>query len=945
MRKKCALILGGGIGGLYAALQLADSGYPVIVATDEAAIGGKLAAGDLPGSEAACIWDKALAIPALHLGGSLHAAPAVLGPLVLRVSRHPNIQLHKQAKLLSIKGSVGDFTAGLGEAGTGRPLTKVNAGAVILATGFAMADASLQGEYGYGRYRNVVTSLELEQLLAAGRRRRGIERPSDGRPAGNIAFIQCVGSRNMAAGYDYCSAICCMFTAKEAILLRELDEKAGVSVFYMDTRACGKNFDDFLLQAQKMGTRYMRSLPADIKEDPVTENLSFKYFEAQTERQEEFDLVVLATGVRPAAGLEETAGILGVALDDYGFVATNQFYPVLTNRPGVFAVGGSQGPLEISETMALAGSAASMAAQLLGDPEQPAREQPVDKNTPGAQPRVGVFLCHGGLSAMGADPKAVARAAARFRDVVFVADDSLLCTPDRITAIRQQIQKNDINRVVAAPCVLKTNNLLFQEMLQAAGINRMLVETAAAPPQRRGEKAAANADAVDLVAKAVAKVKTYEPLHWHLEPVVPRALVVGGGISGLAAALAIAGQGFKTTVVERDAEIGGFFRTNAAGLEGPGLPQVFSELLARVTSHENIEILTCSQVVGFTGRQGHFTATVAGDREKEPRRLDCGIAVLATGTVEQPPAGYLYGSDPRVITATQARARLYSGALPAAAAGVYALIQCVGSRGGERPYCSRTCCLEAVDNALAIKNANPGNQVYLFYRDLRTPGFFEKRFLEARKAGVVFVQYEADNPPALAKGPGDRLVLTARDAAFGTEITVSPDTVILAAGQAAQPDAGELARLFHVQANPDGFLMETHANLGSIAFPNGGIFIAGAAHGPQLAAECLSQAQGVAARAARILSQPFLRLGGIVAKVDGDKCAACLTCVRVCPFGTPAVSRDEKPMGSASIAASQCRGCGICAAECPNQAIELCHYEVDKLRERIDIAAAGGELQ
>lgn len=942
MRRKSALVLGGGIAGLCAALQLADSGYPVVLVTDEPAIGGKLVSGIVPDSEAACIWDEALAIPALHLGGNLHSSPAVLGSFILRVAKHPNIQLYKQAKLISVKGAVGDFTVEIGEAGTGRQLAKVNTGAVILATGFDMFDASLQAEFGYGRYRNVITSLELERLIAVSRCQGGVHRPSDGKRVENVAFIQCVGSRDMASSREYCSAICCMFTAKEAIMLRELDEKTGVSVFYMDTRSCGKNFEDFLLQAKKLGTRYVRSMAADIKEDPVTEDLSFRYFEAAAERQEDFDLVVLATGIRPPAGLQEVAGMLGVALNDYGFVAVNQFYPVLTNRPGIFVVGGGQGPLEISETLALAGNAATMAAQTLGEPEpEPARERRVDKGSPSVQPRVGVFLCQGGLKAMGADPKVVEKFAARFKDVVFVSEDTMLCTPERITAIKEHIQKHDINRVVAAPCILKTNNLLFQEMLQAAGINRMLIETASVPPQKRGDKKAANSAAAELVAKAVANVKTYESLHWHPEPVVPQALVVGGGLSGIAAALALADQGFKTTLVEKDAQLGGFLRENAAGLEGPELPQVVADLLTRVKTHAKIEILVNSQVVKFNGRQGHFIAMVkGGDSGQEVRQIDPGVVILATGTIEHKPADYFYGSDPRILTGTEARAFLQQGISADKQAGTYALIQCVGSRNEERRYCSRTCCLEAVDNALAIKKADAQAEVYLFYRDLRTPGFFEKRFLEARKAGVIFVQYDEASPPVLTKGPDDSLILSAADSASNTKIELNPGLVILAVPQLAQPDAKELARLFHVQVNPDGFLMEMHGNMGSIAFPGGGIFIAGAAHGPQSVSECLTQAQGVAARAARLLGQRFLLMGGITARVDTDKCAACLTCVRLCPFSVPAINRESKAMGSASISEVECRGCGMCAAECPNKAIELNHYEIDKLRERVDIALA-----
>jgi heterodisulfide reductase subunit A2 len=442
-----------------------------------------------------------------------------------------------------------------------------------------------------------------------------------------------------------------------------------------------------------------------------------------------------------------------------------------------------------------------------------------------------------------------------------------------------------------------------------------------------------------LMAQAVATVSGYTPLHWHPEPVVPRALVVGAGISGIKAALTLADGGFPVTVVDKAAGIGGFLAENAGGLEGPELAGVFADLVARVKTHPKVELITNGRVTGFTGRQGKFAATVeCGDGPvKDVRSIEHGAAIIAIGTQGHNPAAYLYGTD-GVVTGSEARSLLTQGAWPVKAGSTYALIQCVESRCTERSYCSRTCCLEAVDNALAIKQHDPAADVYLFYRDLRTPGFFEKRFLDARRAGVIFVQYDVETPPTLTKDAAGRLTLAAIDPASRRKLLLQPDKVILAAPQVAQPEAAELAQLFHIQCNADGFLMETHSNLGSVAFPNGGIFIAGAAQGPQPVAECLSQAQGVAARAMRILSQPFLLMGGTVAEVDADKCAACLTCVRVCPFSVPKINRDKKPMGSAAIAAAECRGCGICAAECPNRAVELRHYEVGKITERIGIA-------
>jgi heterodisulfide reductase subunit A len=355
----------------------------------------------------------------------------------------------------------------------------------------------------------------------------------------------------------------------------------------------------------------------------------------------------------------------------------------------------------------------------------------------------------------------------------------------------------------------------------------------------------------------------------------------------------------------------------------------------QVKQNDKIKILTNSEVIGVKGRQGKFMITLAtgsGEQQEE-----YGAVIIAAGTVEYTPTSYLYGNDARVVNGTKALNSIKTGTFMAEKGGVYAFIQCVGSRCTDHHYCSRTCCLQSVESAIIIQTMDPEAQVYVFYRDIRTPGYLEKRYLEARNAGVIFVQYDAAEPPELDKTDGSLLTLTAIDPMSGRSLLIHPDQVILAVAQAPS-NSRELAKLFHVQVNLDGFLMETHHNFGSIAFPNGGIYIAGTAQGPKSMAECLSQSRGIAVRAAKMLKQPFVKLGGCVAEVDSSKCAACLTCVRVCPFGVPVIDRMEKAMGSAHISAAECRGCGVCAAECPNKAIELGHYEVDQLRESIHIA-------
>ncbi|BBB89834.1 MAG TPA: FAD-dependent oxidoreductase [Methylomusa anaerophila] len=940
--QKDVLVIGGGIAGLQAALELAGAGYPVHLITDEANLGGKLVDSSKQDSEPACVWGDQVNISALYLGGNLHASSTVLGSLITRAHNNPLVKVYTGTKLVDCQGDVGKFQVAISDVATGKHTQKLSVGAVILAAGFSMYDVSKKGEYGYGYYKNVVTSLEFEHLLSESRYRSDcIRRPSDGKCAEKIAFIQCVGSRDIVCQGDYCSAICCMFTAKEAVLAKEYDPKTDVTVFYLDIRACGKNFDTFLSRAQELGTKYVRTMISEVKEDPVTEKLSINYAAASKPVKSEFDLVVLAAGIRPSIRLSETAGILGIPLNEFGFAQVDPLDPVATKRSGIYTVGGSQGPLDVPETMALASAAAAATAKALGKPERPARKPVAERDVSKEAARVGVFLCKGGLAAMDADIDAAINAAKTQPDVCVVECDQSMCLPQSIEKMQKLIASKGINRIVVSPCVLKHNLNLFQDAVQAAGLNRMLVEMASVPHKTWENNAdKATQTAIGLTRKAVADVKSYQPLLWHTETVVPRALIVGGGVSGMVTALALADRGIASTLVEKSDVLGGYVRDLTGSLETESLQKTVQDLEEQVKKNNKIEVLTKAEVVEFTGRQGHFITTVAvGEGTvKATRKIEHGVVVLAIGTTSYAPSEYLFGQDARVITGTEAMYRVGDSRLPAKGEPVYVFIQCVGSRNEEHGYCSRTCCSETVYSAMKIKEQNPDARVYVLSRDIRTPGYLELKYGEARKAGVIFIHYDETDKPILVKDNDGSLSLTVVDPASGMTLSLRPDNVILAVAQTATPEAKQLADIFRIQVNADGFLSETHSNFGTIAFPGGGIFIAGAAHGPKSVVECLTQAKGVAGRAARILSQPVLMMGGIVAEVEWEKCAACLTCVRTCPYNIPQITREKKEMGAAYIPPADCRGCGMCASECPNKAIFLHHYKDDEVLARVETA-------
>ncbi|RJQ09594.1 MAG: FAD-dependent oxidoreductase [Bacillota bacterium] len=876
---------------------------------------------------------------------------------------------------------------------------RIRVGAVILAPGYETYGPEGLGEYGYGLYPNVVTALEFERMLSSTGPGAGVlERPSDGTHPKRVAFVQCVGSRDTsrvrAAGENagaagpapYCSAVCCMFSTKQAIIAREHDPDIQPTVFYIDLRSYGKNFDHYVESAkEQFGVVFRRSSVSAVRERPDTRNLVLTWAgpDGKT-HDEEFDLVVLATGLRPPAGAVDLARAAGIDLGPHGFaedlrecgVPTPEAEPPVaetglagmdpcaTTRPGVYAAGAFRGPKDIPETVMSGSAAAGAAGSLLAVARGTmAREKtfPPERDVSGEEPRVGVFVCRCGINiASVVDVPAVVEAAARLPGVASVKEFLFTCSQDSVNAIQGLIEEHRLNRVVVASCTVKTHGPLFREMLREAGLNQFLFHMVNVREEcswvHKASPAVATAKAVELVASAVAKARLLEPLTMFAVPVVNRALVVGGGVAGMGTAVTLAGAGFPVTIVEREDRLGGNLRHLHSSLEVHDAQTLLDDLVRRVESSPLITVLTGRELTEFGGHAGHFRSVIApvvpsgappaGRRASEPETIEHGVLVVATGHEEYAPTpdSYpLYGKNPRVVTRLDFERRLAEeGVGWLGDLGRVAFIQCVGSRGEDRPenYCSRTCCSQAVKNALLIRKANPGAQVYVIHRDVRTYGFREDAYREAREKGVVFVRRENGRPAGISEAADGRPLVAVADADLSADLLVPVDLVVLSTGAVPSAGAATLARRLKVTLNEDGFFVETHAKLAPMDLPSQGVFLCGGAHAPKTIAESLLQAQGVAARAATILAKESLMAGGVVATVDETKCAACLTCVRVCPFNVPAVNER----GVAEIDPVQCRGCGTCAGECPGSAIHLPCYRDDQMRATVEamFRAAGG---
>jgi heterodisulfide reductase subunit A-like polyferredoxin len=812
-------------------------------------------------------------------------------------------------------------------------------GSVILAPGFEEFPAGKKGEFGYGRYDNVLTSVQFERMLSASGPFEGhVIRRSDGQEAKRIAWIQCVGSRDAKCGNDYCSSVCCMVSTKQALVASDHSPDLNCSVFYMDIRAHGKDFDQYYERARNKGNiNFIKSMPSRVIQVPGSKDLRLQFYGADGRMEErDFDLVVLSVGMEPGASARESAQMLGIDLNEYGFCATDRFSPLTTSRPGVFVAGAFQEPKDIPETVTQASAAASMSMELLAESRNSLvtkKVYPGEHDVTDEEPRIGVFICHCGKNiASVVDVEHVAEAASHLPNVVFSTHTMYTCADSSLYNIKDMIHEHRLNRVVVASCTPRTHEPLFRETLREAGLNPYLFDLANIRDQcswvHSSTPELATNKAVDLMEMSVARARLLSPLTGTSFAVDQSGLVIGGGIAGMTAALALADQGFKVHLVEKSWRLGGNALALGYTLEHEDVSSFVSDLTDRIEKHPNIQVYLKTEVSGVAGFIGSFQVSLFGN--DKTTSVHCGAIIVATGAGPAGTKEYLHGKSGRVITQVALEKKLQQGAFTTEGRNIV-MIQCVGSRNEERAYCSRICCSAAVKNALKIKKQDPGANVFVLYRDIRTYGFREKYYKQAREAGVVFIRYDRNLPPVATEDEsGLKVTLSSPD--FPEPIEIETDSLVLSTGVDADPDNRRLADMLKVPLNADGFYVEAHMKLRPVDFATEGIFLCGLAHSPKMMDENISQARAAAARAATVLSKTTLEVGAQVSQVDQKKCISCMTCVKVCPYGAPTVNADHK----AEIISAKCMGCGICAAECPACAIRLNHFEAIQFKTMLD---------
>jgi len=826
---------------------------------------------------------------------------------------------------------------------------EVKVGAVILAPGFEPFDPRVREEYHYGEFANVVTSMDYERLLCSTGPYQGeILRASDKKHPHKIAWIQCVGSRQvLPGGKSYCSAVCCTYAQKQAILTKDHDADAECVIFHNDIRSYGKDFERYYQRAENLpGVRFIRSYVSIVREDPETKNVTVRYSTPdEGVKEEEFNMVVLSVGLNPPVDAKDLAEKFGIELSPIDFCKLNPANPMQTNRPGIFVSGAFQGPIDIPESVFSASGAGSQIGELLGYRRgKLAKERvyPPEKDLSQEEPRVGVFVCHCGanIGRVVNVPETV-EYALTLPNVVYAQEQLFSCATNSAKEITDMINEKGLNRVVVAACSPRTLEMLFRDTVREAGINQYYFEMANIREHdswvHSKEKEEATQKAKDIIRMSVARACKLEPLQEFELPVNKAALVVGGGIAGMNCALSIANQGHEVYLVEKDAELGGMARRIHYTLEGLDVQAYLRELISKVYQHPLVHVYTGAEITDATGYVGNFVTTVKSNRGVT--EIKHGAAVIAIGADLYTPTEYLYGEDERVMTHLELEERIAKEEEKVINAESVVMIQCVGCRNEDRNYCSRVCCSESVKNALKLKEKNPDVDVYILYRDMRTYGFKEDYYREVANKNVRFIRYEEDDKPQVEPGESDEgrpvLKVTVADPVLGKKLELDADIVALAAAVIPSESTKEMAALFKVTLSPDGFFKEAHVKLRPVEFTTDGVYLCGTAHYPKFIQETVNQAYGAAGRVLTLLSHDIVIASGSVCQVDEKRCMGCGACAVVCTYGALGL-RETRQGKKVEVNPVLCKGCGLCNAKCPTGAISLKHYTDEEIISEID---------
>ncbi|MHA2183732.1 MAG: FAD-dependent oxidoreductase [Promethearchaeota archaeon] len=838
---------------------------------------------------------------------------------------------------------------------------ELNVGAIVVATGFEMFAEELSPRWGY-EYSNVVNALEYERILCASGPFGGhVLRPSDQEEPEIIAFVQCAGSRDLHENVPYCSSVCCMYTAKEAIITKEHSDHSQCFVFRHDIRAYGKNFYEFTQRAQdEYGVKYFQTKISTIKEDSETNDLIINYEDLKTGEFKQFraNLVVLATPLVPARGTKELASTLDVNLDHYDFFKEKSYFnKALSSKEGIFLCGFAQGPMDIPETVADASGVASQVATLLNtakftDVKEKVFEIPERKVSITDEPRIGVMVCHCGINiGKYVNVPEVRDYIKTLPNVVICEDNLYSCSSDSQVRIKELILEHNLNRFIVASCTPRTHEPLFQETCQEAGMNKYLFEMVNIRDQcswvHMTEFEAATEKSKDLLRMAVAKARLIKPQSEEKLQITPTGLVIGGGVSGMTAALNLADQGFKTYLAEKEDKLGG--NLNNLNILYPIQEEAsifLKEITQKVNDNKNIEVMLQSKIDSIMGYVGNYEVTISNSG-KDPKDLKIGTIIVATGAQEHKPDGlFQYNKkNNNVITQLELEQKLQKADLAWLDKVKRAtFILCANARQKEGiTYCSNVCCGTTIKNINILKELKPELEIVVLYRDLQMAKKEFEEYYRNRRKDAMFLRYDLDNLPEVGKNSQGNYGIKVFDTNLHDEIAYDTDLIVLATPMVPADNLEELAKMLKVPLDRTGFFLEAHVKLRPLDFATDGVFLCGCAQWPKNIQDSISQANGAAGRASRFLSAKEITTSGLVAEVNPDKCIGCGECVEVCPYKAIELIDETKEFEDVNIVVSKssinsalCKGCGTCAGTCKVGAIMVKHYDYDQISAMID---------
>jgi heterodisulfide reductase subunit A len=988
------LIIGAGISGMQSALDIADKGYKVVIIDKTATIGGSMVKLDKTfptndcsictaapkmvelarhqnielityaelnklegkkGDFTAQIWKKSKYVDPDKCTGCGDCA--VVCPVEVISSFDEKISMRKAAYIefpqavpivytIDIENCVGCGSCDrVCEPEAISFLEKseeieVKAGSIILATGFEVFEPlELRKEYGYGKYENILTAMQFERLLSSfGPTAGKVLRPSDYKKPKRIGWIQCVGSRSEQQGYPYCSRVCCMYATKEASIVKETNPEIDITIYYMDIRAYGKDFQQYYDHAKDLGVKYIRGRPSNIYENK-DKSLTVRYKDTLSGKikEDKVDLLVLSTSIIPSKDNKKLAEVIGIDVDENGFFKQENLLqnPIQSTKDGIYLAGCIQGPKDIPDSVSMASGAAAKAVAHIKDRERHIKKEfPPEQDISGLEPRIGVFICHCGKNIAGyLDVEKVTETIKKLPNVVYAEHVMFACSEDTCKKIRDKIKNEKLNRLIIAACSPRTHGGLFQDTLLEAGLNKYLFEMA----NIRNHCSWVHSDdwdkatdkAINLVKAAVSKVRLLEPLTEEEFTIIPKVLVIGGGISGMKAALALANMGVKSILVEKEKMLGG--RLNHLYTMFPAdikTKDILGPLIKEVENNKLINVMKGAELVDIEGFIGNYKGVINHNGKK--KKYDFGTIIVSTGFREVDLKGqYQYKVNENILSQTELEEKIKNENLKKIPKNVV-IINCAGAMDKERPYCCRIGCGVSIKNAKLLSEKYPGVKIWLLYRDMRVFGKEEEEYYSdvIKNYHVTVIRYPGDKKPQVIldkKNPKNGIMsVKVYDDILGEEMTIDADLIVLTVNTEGEILTETLKNMLKIPADAGGFFLEAHAKIRPLDFATDGIYVCGAAHYPKNLVDSIAQAEGAASRAAIPIMIEKMTGEGQVAEVNEDLCSGCKTCESLCAYSAIEVKPRKDKLGHlvATINKALCKGCGACAGACPSGAIE-----------------------